>query len=507
MLNKLNSPKTCLFVQCTQPVRRYLLVERALPFPRILAAGSFDADDSGSLAEQLQEQLATHKVRCRQAVLLLPRSALEVASHQLPPAKKDELPELVYNAAASECDEAAGAQVSDFLVTHQDDTGCETLVFSLPDQRINDFVSSFKTAGMKLLGITFSGLGSVQLIKQVIQHPASTAVTVAIGDADVDLAVTENGRAVMFRSIPYSSEEDRVRAERVGTEIRRTLALAHHAADEPTRLYLIGDVDTHEQLAQLLAEQLSASASVVNPLNHVKVATDIESPSRYANLIGMACAWNGEGLELNFLNPRRPPRKASPWRRAAFWGAIAATVLVGIGYVAWKDRSDELAAIAERKQDLKQLAGRANKALELQDIADAVNAWRSDDIAWLDELRELSERLPGGEQALIRRMSMSTDSAGNGVIDLAVQVSRPEVVANLEDAIRDERHSVSSKRVTESDEKAKLPWAFETRIAFQPADLPELPSPDEIAQEDNESAAVPDQQARVALDTEQEGAP
>lgn len=505
MFNKLNPPKTCLFVQCTQPVRRYLLVERASPFPRILAAGSFDADDGRPLAAQLQEQLATQKICCRQAVLLLPRSELEVTSHQLPPAKKDELPELVYNAAASEFDDAAGQHVSDFLVTHRDDTGCEVLVFSLRDQRISDFVSSFKAAGMKLLGITFSGLGSVELLEQVIQRPASTAVTVAIGDADVDLAVTENGRAVMFRSIPCSSEDDRVRAERLGAEVRRTLALAHHAADEPTRLYLIGDVGTHEQLAQLLAEQLSVSASVVNPLNHVELATDIESPSGYANLIGMACAWNGEGLELNFLSPRRPPRKASPWRRVAFWGAIAATVFVGISFVAWKDRTDELAAIAQQKQHLEQLAGRANKALELKDVADAVDAWRSDDIAWLDELRDLSERLPGGEQVLIRRMSMSTDSLGNGVIDLAVQVSQPEVVANLEDALRDERHSVSSKRVTESDEQAKLPWAFETRIAFKPADLPELPPPDEAAQDDNKPEPASDEPARIAHDAERGG--
>ena len=90
--------------------------------------------------------------------------------------------------------------------------------------------------------------------------------------------------------------------------------------------------------------------------------------------------------------------------------------------------------------------------------------------------------------------------------DLAVQVSQPEVVAHLEDALRDERHSVSSKRVTESDEKAKLPWAFETRIAFQPADLPELPPPDDIAQEDQESVEVPDTQDQVTQDAELGGA-
>jgi Tfp pilus assembly PilM family ATPase len=478
----LNRAQTCLFVQWTRPLCRYLLVERCSQAPRIQAVGSFEADEDQPLVDQLQEELAAQEIRCRQAVLLLPRAELEVSSHQLPPAAKDELPELVGSAVASEFDDAAGTHVTDFLVTQQDETGCEAIAFSLSDQRISDFKSSFKTAGLKLLGITFTGLGGVELLQQVKQHLSSPAVVIAVSDGDIDLAVVEDHRPILFRSIPRSAEEDRVRAERLGAEIGRTLALTHRADADSTRLYLLGDVGEHEQLAQLLSEQRAVSASVVSPLQHLESAVDVDPPSRYANLLGVACAWNGARLTLDLLNPRRAPQKAGPGRRVAFWGGIAAMLCLAIGYLAWQDRAEQLTAISKQEGKLTTLAKRANKAQGLKDVANAVQAWRSDDIAWLDELRELSERLPSGDQALIRRMSMSTDSQGNGVIDLAVQVSQPGVVANLEDAVRDERHSVSSKRVTESDEKAKLPWTFETRIAFTPSELPDLSLPDDIAE-------------------------
>ena len=491
---------------------------RASPAPRIKAVGYWEVDESQPLVEQLQEQLATQDIRCRQAVLLLPRADLEVSSHQLPPATNDELPELVDSAVAAEFDDTGGTQVSDFLVTHHDATGSEVLTFSLCDQRKSDFKHRFKAMGLNLVAITFSGLGAVKLLQRVVQRPASTAVTVAIGDADIDLAVTENGRPLLFRSIPCSSEEDRVRAERLSAEIRRTLALVHRGDDDSTRLYLIGDVQKHEKLAQLLAEQLSVSTSVVNPLAHVESAANIETPAHYANLIGVAWAWSGEGLDLDLLNPRRPPRKAGPWRRVAFWGAIAAAIFLGMGYVSWQHKADQLDSINQQKEKLKNLAKRAGKAQGLQEVADATNAWRSDDIAWLDKLHELSNRLPSGEEALIRRMSMSTDSQGNGVIDLAVQVSQPEVVANLEDAVRDELHSVSSKRVTESDEKARLPWTFETRITFRPRDPPNLPLPDEIAEgseiretsdrsEEDQSLAISESSPAAQSDAKEGGSP
>ena len=89
---------------------------------------------------------------------------------------------------------------------------------------------------------------------------------------------------------------------------------------------------------------------------------------------------------------------------------------------------------------------------------------------------------------------MSTNTSGNGVIDLGVQVSEPEVVARLEDAVRDARHSISSKRVSETGGQQKLPWAFETQIIFKPSELPELTVVEETGATDEATEASEDPQ-------------
>ncbi len=505
-LNQLNRPRTCLFVLWTQPICRYVLVARDSPGPRVLKADSFETDQDEPSAAELQSQLDRQEIRCRQVVLLLPRAKLDIASHSLPPATEEEIPELVASAVALENDDAGTSRVSDFLVTHQDGAGCETMVFSSGEAEINDLKSEFKDAGFNLASVTYSGVGASELLKHVPARSAATTIVVATGDFDIDLVIRVNDQQVLFRSIPRPSEDTRGLADRLIAEIQRTLTLLHRAMDDSSRLCLIGDVDEHEQLARRLSERASCAVSVVDPLNEVQSDVEVDCPSRYANLFGVARAWNGEGIALDLLNPRRPPRKPSPWGRVLFWGAIAASALAIVGYFAAEDRAEQIAVIESQKTKLKNLEKRAIKSLSLEDITRAIDDWRQDDVAWLDEIHELSTRLPHQDEALIRGMSMSTDSRGNGVIDLGVQVSRPDVIARLEDAVRDDRHSVSSKRVTESDAEAKLPWGFETRIVFKPAEVPELPLADgDEDQEGGETADAADEPTLGRTDSEAEG--
>jgi len=55
---------------------------------------------------------------------------------------------------------------------------------------------------------------------------------------------------------------------------------------------------------------------------------------------------------------------------------------------------------------------------------------------------------------------------------LAVQVSAPEVITELETAIRAHQHSVTSKRVSGGNETQMLPWTFDTRVIFKAAVTP-----------------------------------
>ena len=136
----------------------------------------------------------------------------------------------------------------------------------------------------------------------------------------------------------------------------------------------------------------------------------------------------------------------------------------------YSDNQEQKQAIETKKSSLQRFSKRANKSLEYQDIVDAVHQWQKSDIAWLDEIQDLTQRFPMQSESLVKRMTMSTGNDGYGVVDLSVQVSSPDVVTALEAAIRDDRHSVTSKRVAEVSDSENLNWSFETRIIFRPTE-------------------------------------
>lgn len=480
-------PSLCLFIQASRTDCRYVVVERSQAAPKLLGGGSFELQEQ-PLTAQVRDHAAAQNLRVRHAVLLLPRSELEMVSLHLPPASESELPELVQGALLQEQDDAATRPVSDFLITHHDGESTEVTVFSVDESSVDRWKAEFKAAGLNLIGVTFSGAGAAEMLPAILSDMDQTNVVITMSDQDLDLVVSTGARPVLFRTIPWSAEDDHQLADRLGEEIPRTISLAHHLReDDSPRIHLAGDLGEYESQLRSLSELIADPVSMIDPLDLVQSRTTLANPSRYANLIGVALAWNRGGLSLNLLAPRRPAVPAGPWRKLAVAGALVAVIVLMLGYQVWSERSAELHAIEDRQQKLKKLSKRADKSRELQALADAISDWRRDDIAWIDELRGLAERLPSSDQALVRKMNLSIDAQRQGIIDLSVQVSKPEIVTLLEDALRAGERSVSSKRVSESDEKSKLPWGFDTRVVFQPAELPDLPVP-----EDTKSTAADD---------------
>ena len=485
----INRKKTsnCVLVQWGADNCRFIVIDQVDKRPRLLNAGLITCGDPTELGERLSEELAARKIRCRQVVLLLPRSELEVTAISLPAASDEELPQLVENAVAMDVEEPE-LQVTDFLLSNRDDSGCEGFAFSLRKTKLATFRDSFVDAGFRLSAVTHGGLGVVELLRHMVPQSNGVLVSVAIGDSGIDLAVSEAGKTLVCRNVPMTPGEDGFPLQ-LRAEISRSLTMVHKEEDDSHRLYLFGETEQLSGLATELSEKLAFSLSIVNPFDRMSADSRDVDASRFANLVGIAHGWVKQELEVDFLRPKRPVPPAGPWRRVAFWGSIAIVALLAFGFVVWDQRDAQMREIAERSEKLKKLQFRAQKAQGVQDVVVAVDRWRGNEVVWLDELKRLSDSLPIASDALIRRMNLSTDSSGNGVVDLSVQVSRPEVVAQLEGAVRDDTHSISSKRVAESDATARFPWTFDTRVIF------ERPPLTEMLFADDEKESAPDASA------------
>ena len=258
----------------------------------------------------------------------------------------------------------------------------------------------------------------------------------------------------------------------LAAELQRTLAFVGVADEDSAQVYLIGEKSELIEVASVLAETISSSVSIADACDQIDVSEldSFDDAPSYANLIGIASAISSKSLNLDFLNPREIPKPPSGMKRIAFWGAVASSVLFLLGFMWYSDNQEQKQAIETKKSSLQRFSKRANKSLEYQDIVDAVHQWQKSDIAWLDEIQDLTQRFPMQSESLVKRMTMSTGNDGYGVVDLSVQVSSPDVVTALEAAIRDDRHSVTSKRVAEVSDSENLNWSFETRIIFRPTE-------------------------------------
>ncbi|MBM4074990.1 MAG: hypothetical protein FJ267_05030 [Planctomycetes bacterium] len=482
-----NRNRICLFVQMTQPVCRYVVVERGSPTPHLLVAGSFEVAEDRPLVDQVKEEIQSLNVKPRHAIALLLRTDIEISSIHLPPATPQELPDLVKNSAMLDADDSAGERVYDYLVTHQDEEACDALVFSAEEKRLEQLSADFKRAGFSLIGATFSGLGAMELLNHALQCPDRMAITVTVGDHELHVASQVNGVPNFFRSISWPTDDDRSIADKLAEEIPRIVAMAARGENLSPHVYLVGRESELDSIASPLSDSLSINTEILDPLNQFENLGKVDSPSRFASLLGIARAWGDQGLNLDLLNPHKSPSPPSATRRLALWGFVAASVLAAVGYLASNSQTDQIKEVEGLRAKHKLRSKKATQSLQHQATLDAINDWRSDEIVWLDELKELSDRLPQSDQALLRRLTLAVDSQRNGVVNLSVQVSKPEVVAQLEDALRDDRHSVSSKRVSEAEDRSDFPWGFETRIVFNSAGPPKLSSPGDSTEKNGES--------------------
>ena len=120
------------------------------------------------------------------------------------------MPELVAHQVPAPANDDGQGLICDFLLRSDlEEDGCEVLAFTTTQSQLAKWKAEFKAAKCRLIGVTFGGLGAVRLLQQVTQAPALTSLVVTTTDQDSDLAVVQQGRPTLFRTIPRAAGGER----------------------------------------------------------------------------------------------------------------------------------------------------------------------------------------------------------------------------------------------------------------------------------------------------------
>ena len=430
--------------------------------------------------------LATHfrdrSISVQRLVVLLSRPELDQPTLNLPPAEDSELPSLIASEVEQQLGETDEPPIVDFhIVAHpkaDKNVGNQVLVFALPAKELNSLQKQIGAAGFRLAAICSRHLAPLGILRRQNISDETLAVSVHLYTGEVELAVCRGSDPILLRTIRLSTEEPARVAEQIWMELQRCLTLLpQETAELQLGWYVFATSDAARQVAQALEDRGESSIHTIDPLvdwevheaplNDTAASDDEQGISVTTSAANAGAAWDfvNNALSVNLLAPKRAPKPTNPTVRWAAIGVCAASVLGIAVYFLLSDAWQLQIEINTLQKELDNTKKVTAKYQEKSDQVLAVQTWLADQVDWLSELNELSNRLPDGQDATVRRLSASA-TANSATIDLSLQVADQEFISQLESRIRSAKYAATSKQISQNQNSVEYPWQFETRVSF-----------------------------------------
>lgn len=442
------------------------------------AAPLVDAIEDGEgprpeVGHSLRAALLREKVGRATTLVGVDRGSIELLHLKLPPAQDAELPELVLNQAMRESSGIGEDTALDFLPLDDDPSRPrEVTAAAFSPEELKRIKAACAAAGLRPKRMLLRPYASASLLRRMAPAGERVRLLVNLVGGQLDLTVLVEDRAVFSRTVRLPrSAELRQANRRISAEIRRTVTVATESqtgGQQVESVYIFGGPGEHAALAEQIRHELSLPAVVVNPFEAPGVSADRvpADPACFASLLGMLLdEAEGRGHAVDFLHPRRPPRQTSRGRMIAAVSAVVVAAALAAGYFAHQKFAHIDRTNGELEADVRRLNNLLNSTARDRQVTAAVRRWQAGDVLWLEELRELSLRMPPGQDAVVLRMSMAADRNAGGVIDLKGLVRDPSVLLGMEQALRDEHHHVHGKGVQKSGRQEDYTWHFDTAVS------------------------------------------
>ncbi len=435
-----------------------------------------DAEQARLHAERvgkaLRAALKQHNITRPTVLVGVNRQSVEILHLSLPPATDTELPHLVANQVQQESQVSDEDAVLDFQPVGNDPSEPRWVTAAvLLNEQLERLQATCSAAGLKPRRMLLRSYASASLFSRTTTPPEDVCLLVNLVGDEADLTVTVRGQAVFARTVRLPGEADDEKAtRRLVSEIRRTMAVSmQNRLDEGSieGIYIFGGPEDHADLVDRIKAELSIRAMVLDPFMGVDLPKSLvpDNSGAFAPLLGMLLDETQGGKHaIDFLHPRRRPAPRSRRRPLVIAGSLVAALVLVAGYHVLGQLSTADAknyALQKELSDLKQLVKKAKKK---EEVVRAVQGWQSNDVNWLDELRDMSLRFPSSRDTVVLRMTLARARGGGGSVNFSGLVRDPLIVVRMESNVRDKYHEIRSKRVQERQQDKDYTWRFETSM-------------------------------------------
>jgi Tfp pilus assembly PilM family ATPase len=390
-------------------------IDRTFVIPKPTASAS----SSGPLqVDWLKPQLSKLGITGGPVLVALPRDEAVVKRLELPEAPDEELPVLVRFQAGAKSSVALDDLSLDFipLPRRSDVPGREVLMATVPRQTIDEVLTVCRLAGLEPVSIGLTAAAVAEFVARAESFSDNAAsgasLVVARHGNRIEISMLRRCHLLFSHSARLSEAATGQEAQAIVAEVSRALvALRGAIADvKIERAWTLVSASEHEQLAESLHRRLQCEVLPLDPFASVerdpRVADAIADRSLFAGPIGMLLAKSDPRVPgLDFLSPRRPPVKRNVRKQQKILaGAAAATVLALLVGYQWMRLSGLDSKIEELNEQETELTNQLTKGAPAADAAALVGEWEAEGEDWLEELAELTERMPSTEKVYLRQL-------------------------------------------------------------------------------------------------------
>ena len=450
-----------------------LVVEQALAVALPPKEAGKEPGGEAEVGSALASAVARLGLGRAEALVAVGRASIELRFLSTPPVPPEELPDVVRFQALRQFTTLGEDWPLDFVpLSPNADGGMNVLAAAISPELVEQIRKACATANLTVRRLVLRPFAAASLLQQELADGKCRMIIDLLQD-EADLTVLIGPQVIFPRTVrlPTLTEPEAL-ARAVLGESRRTMIAAQNqlGGRRVEEVIIFGDGAHHSVLKQLLEKELSLEVRLVDPLERVEWsdarAERPELPGTFAPLMGLlGDEAAGRPPALDFLHPRRRPEPPNQRRRLVMAAAaVGAVLLLGFGWLQWQlwalDAEITRLTIERNSQDKL-----AKKSAEPVRSAAKLDEFAARDAVWLDELARLAQRLPPPEAVIVTELTARQTKDGpemtiSGYADTANRV------AELEDSLRDERHTVSGKGTTQDLRRQQLPWTFEETVTI-----------------------------------------
>jgi hypothetical protein len=221
---------------------------------------------------------------------------------------------------------------------------------------------------------------------------------------------------------------------------------------------------------------LSLPVEAFDPFDGVRMGRELRShppdaPGRFAPLLGLLLDEAAQTPHsIDFLHPRKKEAPSGRRRTLVLAAVAAATLLLVVIGCVWLLFANLGAEKRRLGNQLRQLERDAKTAAKSIARLEEIERWTRGEVVWLDELHNLSVRMPSAEEAIVEYLQASSRSEGGGQIVLDGLVSELDVIERIEQEVRDSAHRVVGAGSHQDNSYPDYDWRYHETVIIQRTD-------------------------------------